>query len=281
MTNAVGGLPTKMAADDFILLYGEDEFRRLINHAMSPPPPPRSLDAYRVELEKTRLESVGHPGVYLDVSPTGAGKTHADLPAAVAAKTSLTVLPTHKHCRDVKETYSQSGLDAEAYPELNTTTCQNYDKAARAIDSGLMPSAAVCPTCWSKNNCDYRSTLESAESADHRIATHQRARMSMEGLAEGRHYIAIHENPVDLLRPMEEISSGLERVAEIARAAKDTARDRNDMDLYWFFGQMEDKAHWLIEQLQQADNTTPLDVPCNIGTPRLRQSPAGRTWTSR
>ena len=78
----------------------------------------------------------------------------------------------------------------------------------------------------------------------------------------------VHENPVDLLRPLEEIADGLGQVGEVAMAAKDSARDRNDMDLYQFFWRMEDKAHWLSEQLLQANDTTLLSIPSAIGTPR-------------
>lgn len=263
------GLPTKMGADDFIVRFGEDAFRRLVNQAMQPPPPPRPLGDYRDELARVRVESVGNPGVYLDTSPTGSGKTTADIPAVAAAETSLTVLPTHKHCGDLQEAYTQYGLNAEAYPQLNKNTCQNLDEATRAIDAGLSASTAVCPTCACAYQCEYRSLLEAAEGAAHRIATHQRARMGFVAIAEGRRIIMVHENPVNLLRPLEEIADGLVQVGEVARAAKDSARDGNDMDLYQFFWRMEDKSLWLSEQLLQANDTTPLSIPSPIGTPPL------------
>ena len=175
MTAKIAGRATKMGADDFIFRFGEDAFRRFVNHAMQPPPKPRPLEDYRDELAKIRCESVGNAGVYLDTSPTGSGKTTADIPAVAAAETSLTVLPTHKHCGDVQEAYTQVGLNAEAYPQLNKHTCQNLDEATRAIDAGLSASTAVCPTCTFAHQCEYRSLLEAAEGAAHRIATHQRA----------------------------------------------------------------------------------------------------------
>ncbi len=190
------GLPTKMGADDFICRFDEDAFRCLVNQAMQPPPKPRPLEDYRHELARIRCESVGNPGVYLDTSPTGSGKTTADIPAVAAAETSLTILPTHKHCGDVQEAYTQFGLNAEAYPQLNKNTCHNLDEATWAIDAGLSASTAVCPTCTFAHQCEYRSLLEAAEGAAHRIATHQRARMGLLTMAEGRRIIMIHENPV-------------------------------------------------------------------------------------
>ena len=263
------GVPGKMAADDFIVEYGEEDFRRLVERAMAPPALFRSLTEYRADLANVRRESVGHPGVYLDTSPTGSGKTYADLPAAMAAKTSLTILPTHRNCQEVRETYLCSGLNAEAYPELNRKTCPNYDEATRALESGLSASAAVCPGCSFKNECDYRDTMKATEAADHRIGTHQRARMGIEGMAKGRHYVTIHESPIDLLRPVAEVVCGMDRVGEVSRAAKDFARDAEDMDLYGFFWRMEDGAAWLAEKLQETDSTTPLKLPVSSGSPRL------------
>jgi len=53
-----------MGADDFIVGFGEDAFRCLVNQAMQPPPKPRPLEDYRHELARIRCESVGNPGVY-------------------------------------------------------------------------------------------------------------------------------------------------------------------------------------------------------------------------
>ena len=261
------GLPGKIAADDFIVQFGPDAYLRLVEGAMSPPPAIRRLDDYRSDLARVRVKSVSNPGVYVDTSPTGAGKTYADMPAAAEAETSLTVLPTHKNCREVEEIYSRSGLDAAAYPELTRKTCQNYDEATKAIDAGLSASGAVCPACPFKDECDYRETLETAEAARHRIVTHKRAEASLAKLAEGRRYVTIHENPTDLLRPVAEVSCGLDKVVEVARYAKDVARGDNEMTLYHFFWRMESEALNLIEKLLRIDDTTPLCMPSPIGPP--------------
>ena len=262
-------LPTKMGADNFIVRFGEDAFRCLVNQAMQLPPKPRPLEDYRHDLSRVRVESVGQPGVYLDTSPTGAGKTYADLPAVRAAGTSLTVAPTHRNGKEVREIYAQSGLLAEAYPEQNRETCSNYDEATRALESGLSASAAVCPSCPCKGKCDYSELVKAAEAADHRISTHKRAQMGMAGMAKGRRYVTIHESPTDLLRPVAEVSCGLDRVAEVARTAKDSARDAGNMDLYCFLWRMEDAAESLVRKLQETDNTTALDRPPSAGIPRL------------
>jgi len=91
-------------------------------------------------MSQTRVGSIDYPGVYLDASPPGAGKTCADLPAAARAGTSLVVVPTHQNCREVAEQFQAADLLAEAYPELSARTCQNYETAAKSIESGLAAS---------------------------------------------------------------------------------------------------------------------------------------------
>jgi len=264
------GLVRKMGVDDFIVEFGGDAFRGLIDRAIESQTRPieyRPLDDYRKEMVERRVASIDCPGVYLDTSPTGSGKTYADIPAAGRAETSLTVLSTHRECREVEKVYQRHGLPAEAYPELCRKTCTNHDEAVAAIDAGLSASSAVCPTCSAKDECEYRAGMEAADAAAHRIATHKRACLSLENIAEGRRYIAVHEDPTGLLRPVAEISSGLARVAEVARQAKDSARGRQDMNLYHFFWLMEEGAESLASKLQDANETTPLPIPAKIGKP--------------
>ena len=260
-----GGFPGKMGADDYIAAHGEAAFRRLIDQALQPAPQPRSLDDYRAELVRVRLDSVGTPGANFDGSPAGAGKSYADIAAARKAGASLTVLPAHKNCREAEQIYSQRGLDAAAYPELSEKTCGNYREAIMAIDAGLSASAAVCPTCSSFAGCQYRAGMEAAENALHRIATHARARLSFEAIAQGRSYIAIHEDASNLLRPTSEIAIGLEQVAKVTEAAGLAAWDA--MDLRHFFHRVGESARWLLDKLTNLDSTTPLQLPLPASNP--------------
>ncbi|PCH79625.1 MAG: hypothetical protein COB96_04295 [Planctomycetota bacterium] len=61
------------------------------------------LDDWWKEMAAARIESLGKPGLYCDSSPTGAGKSHADRKAMIAANKSLTVLPTHANCRELAD----------------------------------------------------------------------------------------------------------------------------------------------------------------------------------
>jgi hypothetical protein len=179
------GIHIKQAVDDFIVRHGEDAFRNLVEEQMRWRPM-RSLDEYRQQIGQSRIESVGTPGIYLDTSPTGSGKSHADRKAADMAGTSLTIEPTHKNCEQTESDYQKHGLDAAAYPKLDGKSCQNLDEAERALKHGLTVSGAVCVGCSFRDSCDYRHDLEIAENSPHRIATHHRASLSFAELAKER-----------------------------------------------------------------------------------------------
>jgi len=199
------------------------------------------------------------PAVWIDTSPAGSGKTHADRTAAGVAESSLTVLPTHSNCREVEEFYSDGGLYAVAYPELSVVTCQNFEVADKALDAGLSVSAAICPTCRFRNACDYREMLADAEKAEHQIATHKRAQLSFEAIARGKKLIAVHEDAVGMLRPIEQVTLvGLRKLIDVAIAAHEAANFRGEWELDVFFQEMAVKAQSFIDQLEDATDTTSL-----------------------
>jgi hypothetical protein len=278
------GLPGKQGPDDFIVRYGEQAFRDFIESAVNHRPVVRSLAEYRAEMVAARLDSIAHPGIYCDRSPAGAGKSFADRPAAAAAKSSLIVLPTHRNCTEVVGDYLLDGLAAVAYPQLTKETCMNYDEAIRAVQSGLSPSGALCPTCPTQMTCSYHAEMKEAGEAAHRMATHQRARLTFSTIADGCKYIAVHEDATNLIRPTAEIDAGFDKVAVVARDAKEAARTRVDMDSVHFFERMENAACIVSEHLQQAASTAPLTLPAASTAPRsvdlhlLAAMRATKTW---
>lgn len=263
-----GGLPGKMGADDFVAAHGEGDFYHLVDFSINGQTDPRPLEDYRRDLLQARMDSVDRHGVYLDTSPPGAGKSYADMPAMDKAGSSLTVLLTHANCKETEQLYLAYPLDAAAYPALTKETCSNLEEATDALNWGLSASAAVCPGCLYRNGCKYRQAMKDAETAVHRIATHQRVALSFNAITKGARYVDVHEDPAILLRPTAEIRDGLGVVARVAKRAKDTVRDLPDQTLRYFFGKMEDAAVWLQSELATATDTRPLDLPVSAGAPR-------------
>jgi hypothetical protein len=258
--------PGKMALDDYIVAFGPDAFRQLVESTISGQSVARSLDDYRAEMTRSRLDSIGIPGQFLDTSETGTGKTYADQQAAAAAGSSLLIHPSHDNCREVEADFQAAGLLAVAYPQLNEKTCQNLPVAQRALDAGLSPTDAVCTAgCPFLEVCDYHETMEEAEAASHRVACHKRAELSFKKLAEGRAYISIHEESTDLLCPKTEISRGLESVETVCYAALKAEQARiqiqPDLSTEYFYHQLVETCRQLQSYLDSANQTESIELP--------------------
>lgn len=290
------GIPGKMGVDDFIVAYGEDAFWRVIQE-QTRGELPRELEDYRRDMEISRLSSIGHPGIYLDTSPPGAGKSHADIAAAASAGKSLTVVPTHKNASEVALTMQAAGLSAAAYPKLTKgtddelQTCSNYPAAEAAMNIGLSPSRSVCPVCEFSTDCEYQSLMREANAAGHRIACHARAALGFSHIAQDRRYIAIHEDPISIFRQtveprdpaefrkiadilhraslasgrtptVERLAGGGVRVRFIPEGERFTFDERR----YWF---------WVAEGLASriADAIDTAETTCSIEIPQPHREP--------
>ncbi|MDC0274584.1 hypothetical protein OAK91_07620, partial [Planctomycetaceae bacterium] len=180
-----------------------------------------TLKEYRTQIVDLRVPTVGKPGVYIDTSPTGAGKSYSDI--AAIKKTQelgtrvLLVEPTHKACKERVEELDQNGVNAVAYPVRSIKNCTQTFECERAEKMGLSAINAVCASCDQfkpdlvngENSCfqswNYRGAVAEAQEAAVTVMTHSRA--AIQGLAsvsEDRSYISIHEDPIPILRPMQE-----------------------------------------------------------------------------
>lgn len=175
------------------------------------------LSHYRSEMQKRRVDSVGKPGVRLDTGPTGSGKSTADLAAFAAAGRSLSIQPTHENCAEVVESCRMAGLDAVAYPGRTTKrmyqNCWN-PAADKAQELGLSVIQAVCNVgCEHRDRCllsGYLGKLAEAKAARVAVATHERAiHTSLETLSDGRDFVSIHEDGLEVLCPDMEIAAPL------------------------------------------------------------------------
>ena len=204
-----------------------------------------SLDDWRDQMQASRLASLHKPpAIYFDGSPTGAGKSTADLVAMKAAGQSLTLLPTHKACEELAEKLTNDGLVAAAFPALDATTCQRFgDKRtpgeAQIVQrAGLDVGRVLCPDCPFYKSCEYQKRRDLARNAPHVVATHARAAHSNFAVVRDKPIVFIHEDCRDLLRPSMRISANrtpgtpslrdLEQILEIAREAVELAETWGD-----------------------------------------------------
>lgn len=170
----------------------------------------RTLDDWRAEAATHREAMATTPGLHLDRSPTGSGKTYNATEACKLVASSLTVLPTHANCRERVEEMQQQGVDAVAYPELSKDTCQRFDEAGEVQRLGLAVGQTICQGCEFAKACQYQQQLKAASQARHRVATHERLRTSGalaygkktgEGQGAPIDLVVVDEMPTDVLAP--------------------------------------------------------------------------------
>ncbi len=203
--------------------------------------PPRdvgsSLDAHHGEMAEARLHAVqNRPCCCLDNGPTGVGKSFADIPVLKhlneEAMQSVTLLPTHSHCREVVQGRERAGVQSVAYPQLSEETCLRHDEAEKVLRYGLPVTRVLCPDCPFAEGCEYREQVKAAREAQHLVATLARAAVSAREVTTGRHYVSLHENPLDMLCPTFPVSRGLLAVELVARQAEGAAASPNDRGCY-------------------------------------------------
>jgi hypothetical protein len=266
------GIPTKQAADDYLAAHGDEALHRLIDEQVAAHKATgRPVEEVQQLLGRSRVESLSTRGVvFLDRSPAGSGKSTADNDALRLAKTSLTVLPSHRNCEEREQELLQISVDAARYPKLSEETCRKFAEAGRVMGVGLSVSGTLCPSCEHRHACCYKIGMASAEAAAHRIATHKRAELSFEEIAKGREYITVHEDPCHLLRPTLEFSGPLEQIIQIAKHARyDRMQhpvEERRMEAPYFWA-LEEAAVFLRDCLQYATDTADLELPTSYNAP--------------
>jgi hypothetical protein len=242
------------------------------------------LDAWRGQMREARLDSLKEPAIYLDASTTGAGKTTADIEAMKKARTSLTVLPTHDACNELVGKLAEQGIKAAAHPPLDETTCRQFGSvknpgpARLAQRAGLNVGESVCPDCRYSTGCDYQNRRNAARKADHTVATHARASNSDFHAAEGKAVVFVHEDPLDLFRPMVKVvrhspkadvpqARHLREIADLAVVAGDIARSWSDPGLVVFSQNLARAAEMLADRLESDDLIGPFNRAAQAGLP--------------
>lgn len=197
----------------------------------------RDLDEWRQEMHAERAMALRLPGLHLDRSQTGSGKTFATIHEIIRAtrppaekkqawsedvvpiQTVLIALPDHANVREHVAAWQAEGQNAAAYPELSEENCKNYGEASRAQSLGLVAGAAVCWRCPLKTSCLYQKQMQAAKDADVRVATHERLRLSSERITAGIDAIVIDENPESVLAPA--VTARVDDLAAVVTLARE------------------------------------------------------------
>jgi hypothetical protein len=177
-----------------------------------------SLESWRKQLADVRTKSVGQPGIYLDRSPTGAGKSFADMAAIERSGCGLIVTPTHEQCGEIVAGLKADGIKAVAFPKRTTQgdspNCWN-EEADAAEAAGFPVVATVCGGCKFRDQClgkevgpsGYQAEIVRAEVADIVVATHKRIEASGLNLKSQKWpFVSIHEDATDVLFPSSAVS---------------------------------------------------------------------------
>lgn len=282
----------KFGIDDWIIAKGAGSFRKFIDDKTQQPAL-NSIDQHRTEMRERRESIRSAPGIFLDRSGTGSGKSHADIAEILFYKRSLTVVPRHEIGWEVLKKYQDAGIDAAIYPELSTCEktckgedcwryqygsdacvagcCIDYKTVDFAISLGFSASETVCLACAAKSNCVYRMRLAAVEKAKHVIATNKRFSLSLGSVADSAGFITVHESILDTLRPYIEIpgkAETIEALESIVAAVQEAARQwpTDDMNMRHLAWQMRESARAFLEVFR----TDPNKVRCGrIDTKKL------------
>jgi len=195
------------------------------------------LQRWREQLTEARRHSVGNPGIYLDRSPTGAGKSFADKSAIEQSGRGLIVTPTHEQSHEIVTELRQAEIDAVAFPKRTTQgdspNCWN-EEADAAQAAGFPVVATVCHRCRHRTTCSsekpgdsgYLAAVERAEAADVVVATHKRIEASgLDPMSGKWPFVSIHEDSIDVLFPSFAVSlKAISTAHQIVRYLQESPR---------------------------------------------------------
>ncbi len=91
-----------------------------IKECERPTGPERSLDDWREDIVRNRTDILNMPGLYLDRSPTGSGKSTADIDAVRQVERALIVSPTHENGSEIEDDMQAAGIRAGRHQERAT-----------------------------------------------------------------------------------------------------------------------------------------------------------------
>ncbi|QDU94126.1 primase alpha helix C-terminal domain-containing protein [Lignipirellula cremea] len=236
------------------------------------------LEEYRRILATKYDALLGRPGLYLDMTPVGIGKTHQGARLAGSCESSLHVIPTHQTKDDlVGKLVTVGSIAVErvaAFPERTSENCRKMEQAAQHYKFGIVVPSALCSTCEFQTDCPHVSERQRAEAAPHTVGT--MARMEGGSLARvgaNRGLIRIDEDSLNLLRPTVKTSiSAVRRFTLAVEAAIDFERRITDADVSAcvpFLVKMKASCEEIAAAAERADADEAIPVEDGLPIPKM------------
>ncbi len=214
----------KQGLDDYLVRRGRKAFERLIQY-YTRIPPTIPLEEFRVRMKQKRDELIVGPGLYLDNSPPGSGKSYDDFHRSSDGGKVLIAVPTHRQAEDVVEKGLAMGLDVAKFPERTKENCHAIENVRRHENIGLNASEVLCPGCqnhggkmafYSPPTCPYHREVERVKQATILVATHERLRRAGRKIFQGRRLVSIHEDVLNILAPTITAKDGFAEIRMLA-----------------------------------------------------------------
>lgn len=233
-----------------------------------------SVEVYRVKLREQYLGIIGKPGIYLDTTQVGGGKTHQGLIAASQCQSSLHVIPTHTIKEQVAQGLVKAGVLAStvaAFPERSEGNCQRFDEVQRMYRLGVSVPSALCSTCDFARRCPHIQSKDNAERASHSVATMARMEyLQLARIGANKEFIKVDEDAVSLLRPTVKVDPDhLRAVLNAVEAASQHELTSCEPDAKAFFGTLASCGSKLLTHLENATACTDIPVPNRTDAPPM------------
>lgn len=239
-----------------------------------------SLEEYRRKLKDQYRSVLGKPGIYLDTTPVGGGKTYQGCQTAGLCTTSLHVIPTHKNKEELVQGLANHGGLGEgqvaAFPERNENNCHRMDEVMKLYKLGIFVPSALCSTCEFRKDCPHINEKDRAEAAPHSVATMARMELNqLSRIGSGRDFIKIDENCLNLLRPLVKVGvDDLRAVVEAVKASLRFISQADDLDIKKcsdFFKTLKEIGEATIAAITDASTTCSLPVGETGKLPKLAE----------
>ncbi len=244
-----------------------------------------SLEQYRKLLADKYGTLQGQPGIYLDTTQVGVGKTYQGVKLAGKLLSSLHVIPTHRTKDDLVKQLVQDGelpsTEVASFPERTADNCQRMDEVNRQYKYAIVVPSALCSTCEYRTGCPHLAARELAEKARHSVGT--MARMENASLARigaNKELIRIDEDSINLLRPKEKASvqvvsrflgaleAAISFVERNRHASHDREGDSETLTCLAFLRQMKRTGEKLVSNATFANADMEVSIGCRVAAPK-------------